>query len=82
MSKRIKVSKISLEHFDMLRAAGYQIDIEQVTIKPANPKLKYAHADAISVLTKQRKQGLDPKVIPTKPISLEEMLDRIHNEKN
>lgn len=81
MSKRIKVSKISLEHFDMLRAAGYHIEIEQVTIKPSNPKLKYDQADAISVLTKQRKQGLDPKVTPNKPKkSLKEMLDQVHNE--
>lgn len=82
MNKRIKVSKISLEHFDLLRAAGYQVEIEQMTIKPANPKLKYGDADAISVLTKQRKRGLDPKIVPSKPESLDEVLKRMHNEKD
>lgn len=67
MSKKIKVSKISLEHFDLLRAAGYVVEIEQLTVKPANPKLFYDQAATISVLTKQRKRGLDPKIIPSKP---------------
>lgn len=77
--KKIKVSKISLKHFDLLRAAGYQVEIEQMTIKPANPRLKYDQADAISVLTKQRKRGLDPVVKPSKLDALDEMLKELHN---
>lgn len=57
--KTLKVSKISLESLDRLRELGYDVLIEQVTIKPKNPRVIYAFEDAINVLTKKSKYKVD-----------------------
>lgn len=74
MSKSIKVSKISLNSLNQLRAAGYHVEFEQVTMTPANPRHKYDLADTISVLTKAHKKGLDLKAPVIKPAKLNKAL--------
>lgn len=58
--KVIKVSKISLESLNQLRAAGFHIEFEQVTLKPANPRHSYDLQPVINELTKAHKLGIEP----------------------
>lgn len=93
MSKVIKVSKISLHQLDLLRAAGYVVEIEQATITPKNPRHKYDLADTISVLTRSHRQGTDkdkvkPKADPRKNLATSNNLESlkrrmgVYNEKD
>lgn len=63
MNKNIKVAKISLDVLEKLQKAGFIVEIQQITVKPANPRPKYALKDTISVLQQTYKRGLesDPK---------------------
>lgn len=61
--KVIKVSKISLESLNQLRAAGFHIEFEQVTLKPANPRHSYDLQPVINELTRAHKLGIEPKKI-------------------